>query len=110
MTQSWYDSIEIFFSVLHFVIFSNGSWLLLFSFETTQRKSQFDTNLVRIRSALIEISSFSCFVLFIVTAGGGHLVTENCKKSKLLHAKITATQSWYNFIEIFFQFHILLFK
>ena len=41
---------------------------------------------------------------------GDHLVMPNCiKKLKLLMAKINVTESWYNPIERFFQFHTLLF-
>ena len=37
VTQSWYDSVEIF-SISHFAIFSNRNhfdWSVLFNFETT---------------------------------------------------------------------------
>ena len=83
VTQSWYTSIKIF-SVPQFANFSNRShdWSLLFNFETTQCKNQFDTNLVRIHSVRIEILSFSCFMLFLVTADGNHFGTPNCKKLK----------------------------
>ena len=43
---------------------------------------QFNTNLVKIHSALIKILPFLCFVLFLVTADGSHLGTQNCKKVK----------------------------
>ena len=68
--------------------------LLLFNFEATQCKNHFDTNLVKIHLAVIEILSFSCFVLFLVMADGGHFGMQNCKRSKWLHEKIIVTQSW----------------
>ena len=58
--------------------------LFLFSFEITQCKYHFDTNLVKIHSAVIEILSFSCFALFLVTTDGGHLgmpKLQNIKKT-----------------------------
>ena len=72
-------------------------------------KNHFDTNLVRIHSAHIEILSlFSHFVLCLVTADGSHLGTKNCKKkSKWLHAKFILTQV--GKIPDSFQFHILRF-
>ena len=57
---------------------------------------------------IIGILSVSCSVLFLVTADGNHLAMPNCKKSKWINAKIIVTESWYNSIERFFQFHTLL--
>ena len=54
---------------------------------------------------VIEILPFSCSVLFVVMADGDHLAMPNCKKSKCLNAKIIVTESWYNSIQRFFQFH-----
>ena len=48
------------------------------------------------KALVIEILSFSCSVLFVVTADGDHLAILNCKKSKWLNAQIIATESWYN--------------
>ena len=58
---------------------------------------------------VMEILSFSCFELFLVTADGDHLAVPNCKKSKCPNVKIIVTKSWYNAIERFFQFYTLLF-
>ena len=66
-------------------------------------------NLIKIHFMVIEILSFSCFVLFLVMPDGDHLAVPNCKKSKWLNAKIIVTQRWYNSIERFFQFYTLLF-
>ena len=54
--------------------------LFLFNFKTTHCKNHFDTNLVKIHYAVIQILSFSCSVLFDVTANGGHLGMQYCKK------------------------------
>ena len=58
---------DFYFSVSRLAIFSNRShldWSLLFNFETTRCKNQFDTKLASIHLALIEILSFSCLVHF----------------------------------------------
>ena len=55
--------------------------------ETSQCKNHFDTNFIKIHSAVTEILSFSCFVLFLVTADGGHLGMPKCKKSKKLNER-----------------------
>ena len=47
---------------------ANLTGLLLFNFESTSCKNHSDTNLVKIHYAAIEILSFSCSVLFFVTA------------------------------------------
>ena len=62
--------------------------LFLFSFETTQYKNQFDADLVKIHSAVVEILSISFSVLFLITADGCHLGRPYCKKSIRLHAII----------------------
>ena len=56
---------------------ANSTGIILFNFETTQCKYHFDMTLVKIHSAIIEILSFSCFALFLVTADGGHLGMPN---------------------------------
>ena len=65
------------FSNFHIFLFlvteANMNGLQLDIFETSQCKNHFDTNFVKIHSAVTEILSFSCFVLFLVTADGGHL-------------------------------------
>ena len=81
----------------------NLTGLLSFNFETTQCKNHFDTNLVKIHSAVSEILSFSSFCV-----DGNHLGMPYCKKLKWLHAKIILTQSGYNFVHSF-QFPILQF-
>ena len=60
---------------------ANLPGLFLFNFETTPCKNYSDTNLVKIHLAVIEILSFSCSVLFLVTANGSHLGIPNCKKN-----------------------------
>ena len=71
VTQSWYDSIERFFqfhTMLLLEMDENLTGLFLFNFETTTCKNHSDTNLVKISLAVIEILSFSCSALFLVTA------------------------------------------
>ena len=73
-----------------FLVTAPGSHLdryILLNFETAQRKNHFDTNLVKIHLAGIEILSFSLTVLFLVMANGSHLGMPNCPKSKRLHAR-----------------------
>ena len=71
VTQSRYDSIERFFQ-FHTLLFlemdANLTGLFVFNFETTPCKNHSDTNLVKIHKAVIEVLSFSCSVLFLVTA------------------------------------------
>ena len=96
-TQSWYNSIERFFqfhSLLFLVTDAILTGLFLFNFETTQCKHDVDINLVKIHLAVIEILSFSCSVLFLVTANGGHLGMPSCKQSKGLHTRNILAQSW----------------
>ena len=76
VTQSWYNSTERFFqfyTLLFLEMDANLTCLFLFNFETTPCKNHSDTNLVKIYYAVIEILSFSCSALFLVTAA-------NCKK------------------------------
>ena len=47
---------------------ANLTCLFLFNFESTSCKNHSDTNLVKINKAVIEILSFSCSALFLVTA------------------------------------------
>ena len=47
---------------------ANLTGLFLFNFESTSFKNHSDTNLVKIHYAVIEILSFSCSALFLVTA------------------------------------------
>ena len=47
---------------------ANLTGLFLFNFESTSCKNHSDTNLVKIHYAVIEILSFSCSALFLVTA------------------------------------------
>ena len=56
--------------------------IFLFNFETTQCKNYFDTNVVKVHLAVVEILLFSRSVLLMVTANGGHLGMPNCKKNK----------------------------
>ena len=61
-------------------------------------------NLVKIHLVVIEILSFSCSLLLLVSCSA-----KLQKNQKWLNAKIIVTQSWYNSIERFFQFYTLLF-
>ena len=87
-----------------YAIFSNGppaailTGIFLFNFETIPCKNHFDTNLV------IEILSFSCSVLFLVMANGGHLGMPNRKKSKRLHTRNILAKSWINFNQWFLRY------
>ena len=63
----------------------------------TQCKNRFHTNLVKLHAVVIEIFSFSCFELLLVTADYGHRGMKNCKKSKRLHTRNILAQSWINF-------------
>ena len=78
--------------------------IFLFNFETTQCKNYFDTNLVKIHQAVIEIFSFSYSVLFFVMANGGHLGMPNCKKSKQLHTRNILALNWINFNQWFLKY------
>ena len=55
---------------------------LLLNFKTTECENHFDTNSIKSHSAIIEVLPMSCFVLFGVTADGGHLGIPNCKKNQ----------------------------
>ena len=72
---------EIFFgsNLLFLVTEAILTDLFLINFETTQYKDHFNTNLVKIHPAVIEILSISCHVLFLVMADGGHLGMLNKK-------------------------------
>ena len=65
----------------------------------------FDTNLVKIHSAVIEILSFSCSALLLVTVNGGYLGMPNCKKIKRLHTRNILAQSWINTNQWFLRYH-----
>ena len=85
VTQSWYNSIERFcqfYSFLFLVRDAILTGLFLSNFETTQCKNHFDTNLVKIHSAVIEILSLSCSVLFLVMANVGMLAILECQIAK----------------------------
>ena len=66
-------------------------------------------NLAKIHLVIKDILSFLCFVLFLVTADGNYLVVPNNKKTNWFNTKINVTQSWYNSVERFFQFHTLIY-
>ena len=92
VTQSWYNSIERFFqfyTLLFLVRDAILTGLFLINFKTAHCKNHFDTNLVKIHEAVIEILSFSCSVLFLVTANDRHLGMPKCKKSKRLYTRNT---------------------
>ena len=61
--------------------------LFLFKFETTQCKHHSYPNLVKIHLVVIQILTFSCSALFLVTANGGHLGMPNYKKIKMASYK-----------------------
>ena len=62
----------------------------------------FCQNLIKIHLVLIEILSFSCSVLFVVTADGDHLVMPNCKISKWLNANLKIDRNLVQFHKSFF--------
>ena len=99
------------FTFCYFKLWTS-SWLVYFliNFETTQCKNHFDTNWIKIHSAVIEVVSFSCFWQFLVMADGGHLVMPNCKKLNWCHARIIVTRSWQNSTEIFSVSHFPIFR
>ena len=55
-------------------------------FKTSQCENHFDTNLIKINSAVIEILTFLCSVLFLVTADGAILEHQSAKNQNWLHA------------------------
>ena len=79
----------------YFAIYSNGShldWSVLLKFAITQCKNHFETILIKIHSAVIEILFFFFLFFFLfcfsfhvcailVTADGGYLRMPHCKKS-----------------------------
>ena len=93
------------FSQFHILLLlvteANLSGLYIFTFETPQGKNHFATNFIKIHSGVTEILSVSCFVLFLVTADGGHLRMPKCKKLKSFHARTILTQNWSSSIVIF---------
>ena len=63
VTQRWYISIESFFkfyTLLLLVRHAMLTGLFLLNFKITHCKNHFDTNLVKIHSAVIEMLSFPC--------------------------------------------------
>ena len=54
--------------------------VFLLNFKTIQCMNYFDTNMITIHSAVIEILSVSCSVLFLVTADGAILERQIAKK------------------------------
>ena len=69
--------------VSYFAIYSNGShldWSIFIQISNNSMQESFSHHFVKIHSAVIETLSFSCLVLFIITADGGHLGIENSKK------------------------------
>ena len=68
--KSWYDAIERFFQFHNLLLLEMDvtlTGLFLFNLETKPCKNFSDTNLVKIHWAVIEILSFSCSALFLVT-------------------------------------------
>ena len=53
--------------------------------------------MIKMLSAVIEILSFSCCALLLVTADGSHVGMLNCKKSKWLGTRNTLAESWIKF-------------
>ena len=112
----WYKIGPIPLRISHFHILlllvteANLPGLYIFTFETPQCKNHFATNFIKIHSGVTEILPVSCFVLFLVTADGGHLGLLKCKKSKSLHARTILTQIWSNSIEIFWFSHFSIFS
>ena len=83
----------LLFSVTEFIL----TGLVLSYFETTQCKNHFETNWVKIHSALIEILSFSGYVLFFVT-------TDSSKTAKWLHTRNILAQSPISFDQQFLEY------
>ena len=105
--------IPLRFSQFHILLFLltkvTLTGLFLFTFETTQWKNHFDTNLIKVHSAIIEILSFSCFVIFLVMADGSHLGMPYCKKLNWCHARYIVARSWYDSTMIFSVSHFAIF-
>ena len=83
VTQTWYDSIEIFF-VPHFCRISKEGQLDYFHLISKNKKknlmqSYFGTHLFKIHSVVIEILSFSCFMLFLSRQMGAILECQTAK-------------------------------
>ena len=72
---------------------ANLTGLFLFNFESTTCKNHSDTNLVKIHSAVIEILSFSCSALFLVTAA----ILESLTAKKRIYTRNILTQRRVNF-------------
>ena len=70
-------------------------------------QNYFETNFIKIHSAVIQILSFSCSVLFLVMANGGHLGMPNCKKIKKekWETRNILAQSRINFNQWFLIYH-----
>ena len=67
VTQSWYNSIERFFQFYTLLLLLRDAiltGLFLINFKTAYCKNHFDTNLVKIHEAVIEILSFSCSLCY----------------------------------------------
>ena len=96
LAQNWINTNQWFLSYRHF-------HCLYGYFATILSKSILDD------LEVLELLSVSCSVLFLVKEDGDHFEVPNCKKSKLLNAKIIITKSGYNSIERYFQFYSLLF-
>ena len=58
----------IYHTLLFLEMDANLTGLFLFNFESTSCKNHSDTHLVKIHYTVIEILSFSCSALFLVTA------------------------------------------
>ena len=84
VTQTWYDSTEIFF-VPHFGRVSKEGHLDYFHLILKKKEKQnlmqshLGTHLFKIHSVIIEILSFSCFVLFLSWQMGAILECQTAK-------------------------------
>ena len=80
------DSLYCPSNLLFLEMDANLTGLFLFNFELTSCKNHSETNLVKIHGAVIEILSFSCSALFLVTAAilesqtAKKNTTDSCKK------------------------------
>ena len=81
---------------------ANLTGLFLFNFESTSCKNHSDTNLVKIHSAVIEILSFSCSALFLVTAA--ILESQTAKKIQQIHTRNILVQRRINFNQWFLRY------
>ena len=103
LAPTWIDFIRWFLQYRHFRVnaaFSNGPWQpsLQVYFYLILKQLNVRIILTQVKSKSIRrLLSFSCSVLFLVTANGGHFGLPNCENSKRLHTRNILVQNWINF-------------